>query len=152
MNKKENRHQIFHRKKKQFIQAQWLLCANTLISSIQSMVLIISWKQRCNFMLFSSRERRRLSNSKSCSHSCRIRSFLKKKKAQESYCQTKHYHRNISIWYLIWCTLLFYVFYAYYADGSETNGQTSNLTTCNPKLMKFLNWTLSGNTLVEMYM
>lgn len=53
------------------------------------MVLIISWKQRCNFMLFSSRERRRLSNSKSCSHSCRIRSFLQKKKSTRKLLPSK---------------------------------------------------------------
>ena len=48
----------------------------TLISSIQSMVLIISWKTRWSFMDFSRRDLLFFNLSNSCSHSWRMRSFL----------------------------------------------------------------------------
>lgn len=151
MNKKKNRHQIFHRKKNSlsrlsdyYVQIPWSHPSSQWCWSFLGSNVVTS----CSFPVENGGAWATLKVAPIV-----VESGLSwKKKAQESYCQTKHYHRNISIWYLIWCTLLFSVFYAYYADGSETNGQTSNLTTCNPKLMKFLNWTLSGNTLVEMYM
>ena len=49
---------------------------NTLISSIQSIIFIISWKTLCSFIDFSSRERRLLRSTRSSAHICRMASLL----------------------------------------------------------------------------